>query len=477
VQIKPMNVLPGATTDVGLTQLPQTVPECHAVIGQLMERVRLLEERIHLDSNNSSKPPSSNGPGALNRAQRRASQRKRGAQPGHKGHSRAMLDEAEVDRLVDCKPAAVCECGGQVELSGQPQRHQVFEVPPLRAQVDEYRIYSGRCAGCGKPHAGVLPVGVPKGQLGPRALSLVGVLGTRYHLTQRKIRDLLDQLMGLSFSVGAISQAHGKVAQALKTPVAEAAASLCSADALWMDETHYPREGLANWVWAAVQPLLAVFAIYPSRARYVILDFIGEKCTAALTTDRYAGYAFIDTERRQICWAHLLRDLNRIGQRHGEAGQIGRRLLGLSLVMFRWRDKGALLGAKLDGLKRRMHAALQRGAQQQQCTRTANTCTNILKLWPALWSFTTNPTLVPTNNAAEQALRSIVLKRKISGPTRSLRGDQFLARGFSVHETCLRQGRDLWEFMHSAVHAFIAKTAPPSLMPNAAGAVAAVPTG
>ncbi len=84
--------------------------------------------------------------------------------------------------------------------------------------------------------------------------------------------------------------------------------------------------------------------------------------------------------------------------------------------------------------------------------------------------------LVPTNNAAEQALRSLVLKRKISGPTRSLRGDQFLARGYTVHETCLRQSVDLWEFMHKAVHAFIAKTAPPSLMPRPISVVVA-PTG
>ncbi len=459
-----------------MAQLPQTVPECHAVIAQLLERVKLLEERVNLDSNNSSKPPSTNGPGRMNRAQRRASNRKRGAQPGHKGHSRAMLDEGEVDRVVDCKPEAVCECGGQVEVADAPQRHQVFEVPPLRAQVDEYRLYSGRCAGCGKPHAGVLPPGVPKGQLGPRALSLVGVLGMRYHLTQRKIRNLLDQLLGLSFSVGAISQAHGKVAVALKAPVAEAAASLCRADALWMDETHYPREGIGNWVWAAVQPLLAVFAIYPSRARYVILDFIGETCTAAVTTDRYAGYAFIDVGRRQLCWAHLLRDFNRISQRHGLAGQIGRRLLGLGLVMFRKRDKAHLRGAVLDGLQRRTRQALERGAGQDQCKRTANTCANILKLWPALWTFATHDMLVPTNNAAEQALRSLVLKRKISGPTRSLRGDQFLARGFTVHETCLRQGVDMWDFMHKAVHAFIAKTAPPSLMPRPMS-VAVAPTG
>lgn len=127
----------------------------------------------------------------------------------------------------------------------------------------------------------------------------------------------------------------------------------------------------------------------------------------------------------------------------------------------------------LDGLKRRMRAVLERGAQQKQCSRTANTCANILKLWPALWTFTTNPRLAPANDAAEQALRSIVLKRKISGPTRSLRGDQFLSLGFSGHETCLRQGRDLWDFMHSAVHAFIANTSPPRLMPRA-GHVATV---
>ena len=108
---------------VSPASLPQTVPECHTLIEQLLQRVRALEERVNLDSNNSSKPPSSDGPGKPNRAQRRASQRKRGAQPGHKGHSRTLLDDSVVDRLVDCKPQAFCECGAQVGLAGAPQRH------------------------------------------------------------------------------------------------------------------------------------------------------------------------------------------------------------------------------------------------------------------------------------------------------------------------------------------------------------------
>ncbi len=133
-------------------------------------------------------------------------------------------------------------------------------------------------------------------------------------------------------------------------------------------------------------------------------------------TSRYAGYAFMDTERRQVCWAHLMRDFPRIGQRHGLAGQIGRRLLGLGLVMFRKREKAQLNGGTLEGLKRRMRMTLQRGAEQDQCSRTANTCTNILKLWPALWTFTTHSALVPTNNATEQTQRASCSSARSPGP-------------------------------------------------------------
>lgn len=454
---------------------PATLEDCHRVIdamgielAQLREQMKLLQERLKLDSRNSSKPPSSDGPGGGNRAQRRASARRRGAQVGHAGKFRALLDESQVDRIVECPPPSVCECGAPVELAGKPLRHQVFDVPPVKAQLDEYRLYSGLCSGCGKPHRAPLPPGVPSGQIGPRALALIGALGTRFHLTQFKIRDLLAQVLGVDFSVGAISQAHGKLASALQAPVAEAAATLHAAPVLHMDETHYPREGTTsgNWVWGAVQPALAVFSILPSRARYVARELIGAKPQGVIVTDRYAAYAYIDAGRRQVCWAHLLRDFTRMAQRTGQAGRIGHRLLGLGYVMFRWRQRGKLGEQAFEPLQRRVRAALETGAAQAQCTRTANTCANLLALWPALWSFVTHPNVEPTNNAAEQALRALVLKRKISGPTRSRRGEEFIARGFSAYESCRRQGKDLIEFLHAAVTAWIDKTTPPSLLPQ-----------
>ena len=469
-----------AADDSGLAK-PQTVAQCHEVIDRLSQalaqtqrlvaeqqgQIAWLQERVKLDSKTSSKPPSSDGPGSGKRAQRRASQRRRGAQKGHAGSCRALLDEAQVDQIIDCPAPEVCECGALVAPEGEAVRHQVFDAPVVRARVSEYRLHRGCCTACGKPQRGRLPAGVPSGQIGPRALALVGVLGTRYHLTQGKIRDLLAETLGVDFSVGAISQAHGKVAQALKTPVREAAATLPNAPVVHMDETRYPREGTSgNWVWTVVQPKLAVFSLMPSRARYVIHGLIGEEPQGVVVSDRYAAYAHIPAEQRQLCWAHLLRDFARIAERQGTPGRIGAKLLGAGRVLFCWRqaDKPA---AAFEPVQRRIRRALEQGAAQTLCRRTAATCEHLLKAWASLWTFLRRPDVAPTNNDAERALRPVVLKRKISGPTRSRRGDDFIAGGYSVVESCRRQGRDALDYMHQAVTAWLHQVPAPSLVPSA----------
>ncbi|WP_119157978.1 IS66 family transposase, partial [Caldimonas tepidiphila] len=387
----------------------------------------------------------------------------------HKGSFRALLDEAEVDEVVDCQVRAVCECGAPVLAEGRVLRHQVFEVPPLKARVEEYRLHGGRCSGCGRRHRAVLPAGVPTGQLGPRALALIGTLATRYQMSQHKIRELLADVMGLRFSIGAVSQAHGLVGAALKAPVDEAVRSLAAAPLKHMDETSYGREGQrSHWVWALVQPRLAVFSVLPSRARYVIHSLLGAQPRGIVSSDRYAGYAHIPAGQRQLCWAHLLRDFRRIAERQGAPGVVGRWLLATGHVLFRWRQQGRA-PQEFAPLQRRLRQTLQRGVAQTACRRTAATCAELLKWWPSLWTFLRCPEVAPTNNDAERALRAVVVKRKISGPTRSKRGDEFLSRGFTAHESCRRQNRDLLQYLVSAVTAWISKLTPPSLLPQPAG--------
>lgn len=448
----------------GLWALVQAQQETIDAQGK---RIAELEEQIKLNSTNSSKPPSSDGPGSKGpgRRHKKPSAKKRGAQPGHPGHHRRLAPEGDLSRIVDCPPPPACACGGPIRASDRPWRHQVFELPKIVPEITEYRCYSGRCQRCGKVHAGRLPAGVPTGQLGPRALGLVGILAGRYHLTQDKIRSLLGELMGLQFSLGTISQAHGKVAQALAAPMDELNAALARAPVRHADETSHQSHNLSLWLWALVTSWGAHFRIRASRAAWVAKEMLGQESVGVLISDRYAAYGFVDVEHRQVCWAHLLRDFERIAGRPGRVGRLGRQLSACSALIFRWREaqRPPEVFARLQC---RIRSRLETGARQSLCLRTAKTCRNLLNLWPALWHFLKDPDVPPTNNLAERALRGVVLRRKISYLTRSGRGMRFIERMFAAVETCKLQHRSLPDFIFGAMAAWLAHTHPPSLVPE-----------
>lgn len=448
-------------------QLPATVEGCHAVIAALLERVAFLEEKLKVDSRTSSKPPSGDAPGTPPRKARKKSGRRLGGQVGHKGSFRVMLPPDEVDRHVRCAlPEACPDCGAPVwPDEGKPIRHQVFELPPLQADVTEYVRERGACTGCGHRHHGVLPTGVPRGQLGPRALALVGTLAGQFHLSQAKVRDLLGQVMGIHFSLGAISQAHGHVAQALAAPVRELHVEIARAPVRHADETSHQSHTSLMWLWAQVTPWGAAFRVDPSRGKLAAQALLGGAPQGVIVSDRYAGYAWIDASQRQICWSHLLRDFARIGLRQGLPGRIGRRLEAYGFALFRWRAAGA--GPDRYGwLQKRIRTQLLAGADQTLCSRTAKTCRNLLSLWPALWRFLENPAVPPTNNAAERALRGFVIRRKLSYFTRSGRGLRFIEHTFSAVQTCRLQGRNVFDYMTQALTTWLAGTSPPSLVPE-----------
>ncbi|MBD3893994.1 IS66 family transposase [Hydrogenophaga sp.] len=456
----PVSELPSA--------LPDTVPGCHELIHQLMQRLSWLEERVSLNSRNSSKPPSSDGPATPPaRPSKSPSGKKLGGQPGHKGSFRAMVPEQDVQHRTQCQPPAQCDaCGSAIKVDGdKPIRHQVFELPKIEPIVSEYVRLRGICSGCGRKHHGALPAGVPSGQLGPRALALVGTLAGQFHLTQRKVQAVLSHVMGIHFSLGAVSQAHGLVSQALDKPVAQLHAELLQAPVCHADETRHQNHQHTLWMWALLSDWGVRFRIDPSRGQMAAQLILGEQPGFVTVSDRYAGYNHLPLAQRQVCWAHLLRDFERIAQRSALPGRIGQRLLGYGYLLFRWRneEKDARHFA---WLQRRIRVQLELGHVQTQCKRTANTCANLLKMWPAMWTFLGNALVPPTNNAAERALRDYVIKRKLSYCTRSKRGMEFTERIFSTVQTCKMQARVAYDFVHEAVHSWIGHLHPPSLVPE-----------
>jgi transposase len=130
-------------------------------------------------------------------------------------------------------------------------RHQVFELPKLPLEITEYQVFHGHCQHCDALSKGELPNSAPNGQMGPRLLSHIAVLAGKYHLSVRKIQSLLHDQYGMTFSVGAISEAQGRISSML-TPIHQALKQhIQKAPIIHADETTHQRNGESNtrWLW------------------------------------------------------------------------------------------------------------------------------------------------------------------------------------------------------------------------------------
>lgn len=153
-----------------------TPAEAQAYIQALEARIAALEatvqhllERLRLDSRNSSQPPSSDPPATSRPRQRRTpSGRKPGGQPGHPGQTRTLVPLEDVEAVLPVKPTHCARCQHPLQgEDGQPQRHQVTELPPVKPVVTEYQLHALVCPACGTTTRASVPVGVPTGGFGP----------------------------------------------------------------------------------------------------------------------------------------------------------------------------------------------------------------------------------------------------------------------------------------------------------------------
>ena len=224
------------------------------------------------------------------------------------------------------------------------------------------------------------------------------------------------------------------------------------------------------WMWLAATAWVAVFIIRGSRASSVAKELLGEFFSGTLTTDRYSGYTWVDIAYRQFCWAHLIRDFIKISERSGEAGRIGDQQLAYIKRMFRlwWKFRDDTLSRAqfieaMVPLRRQMEMLLEQGTQCNE-SKTANTCKKLLKYKTALWTFIETEGVQPTNNFAEQLIRSYVLWRKSSFGTQSDRGDLFVERMMTVTTTCKLQQRNRYDYINSAVAAHLRNEPAPSIL-------------
>ncbi len=141
----------------------------------------------------------------------------RGAIHGHIGHQRQLSPLKETDVIIDGFPE-ICPCCAQsdIEVQGGPYyRRQVFDIPKPTVDITEYRLLTGQCRHFKDTVKAQKSENASQGIIGPNLLSYIGVLAGQYHLSVRKKQSLLKELLGRTFSVGAISEAQTKAASIL----------------------------------------------------------------------------------------------------------------------------------------------------------------------------------------------------------------------------------------------------------------------
>jgi transposase len=325
--------------------------------------------------------------------------------------------------------------------------------------VTEHQCPRVRCPDCGKRARAALPADVASSAFGPRFEAAVAVLSVRNRVSRHDVVECCEQLFGARICSGTVDAILARVADALKEPDADLLERVRAAKALNMDETGWRTAGQRRALWGAFTDRHATVRVRADRhedhARELLAD-----TAAIVTSDRWWAYAHLPLKRRQICWAHLRRDF----KAHAEGlaaekqfGEVGLRIceqLFWAWEIYQHTHDRRELKLAIRALRRELKPILATYSGKAPRYRyTRGMARNLLKLWPALWTFADHKGIEPTNNHAERALRGAVIYRKLSLGTQSDHGERRIERLLSVHTTCRLQRRPLHDYLVSALTA------------------------
>jgi transposase len=448
--------------DDRICELEAALAAKDARVAELEHQVAELLEKLNQNSSNSHKPPSSDPPG--NRKQRRArakGKRKRGGQKGRKGSRRELLPPEKVDEFVDHFPAECESCWKPLPESHDPHatRYQFTEVPPIRPHTTEHRRHAVTCPHCSYvTRAAYDETKIPTSPFGPRLMALMAMLTGIYHLSRRKAQRLLSDVLGVSVSLGGLSNVEARVSDAVKPAVTEVWNRVGEDDVKHADGTSWLQAGLTLCLWTIATRAATVFKIISDGSAKTLAPLFGA-LQGILVSDRATALNFWAMERRQICWAHLLRKYVSFSERDGPAGRFGKELLDYAGLVFEyWHNykddklSREQLVSRMAPVRQQVEALLAR-IVAADIKGVSGSCTNMLAHKEALWTFVDHDGVEPTNNHAEREIRAFVLWRKRSFGTQSERGNRFAERLMTVAHTARKQNKNVLDFLTACCQA------------------------
>jgi transposase len=440
-------------------------------VAQLQEKLASAKK----DSSNSSKPPSSDIVKSAPPPPEGGSKRSIGGQPGHPLHVRALLPEEMVNGGSFTHVPEICpDCGHGLQALGHslPPVQQI-DIEPVPLRIVEHRSEAGWCPHCGEVHYGALPSGIERGGLvGPRLTTLIAYLKGACHASYSTIRKFVRDVLGVTLSRGLLAKVINKVSVALDEPYATLLTNLPLQARLNVDETGHRERRQPWWTWCFRASLYTLFTIEPTRSADVLVEVLGTEFEGVLGCDYFSSYRKYMRECDivvQFCLAHLIRDVkflttlsDRRDRTFGEQLREALREL-FGLIHRRETLDPRFLEIRLQAARDRL---LELGRAAPPTRHSQNLAKRFAKHGQAYFQFITTPGVEPTNNLAEQAIRFVVIDRRITQGTRGEKGRRWCERIWTVLATCAQQGRSVFEYLSAAVTAWFEQAPAPELLPT-----------
>lgn len=440
------------------------------MVGELTAQVQALVLRLGKDSANSSKPPSSDGPGRRPRggSSRRASGRKPGKQPGDPGAALRLVDDP--DERIPIPAPATCRCG--CSLSERPvvgvRRRQVHDLPQLpEPVVTEYAAEVKSCPGCRAEVSGEFPAGVnAPAQYGPEITTRVADVVVGHHVPVQRSTLLVMELLGMQVSTGFAAGLRGRAAALIRDGgfLDAVRKLLAAAPVVHADETFARAGGATAYVHVACTDHLTLMHTGTRSAQAIdaggVLTELG--AGQVLVRDGYAGYAHLKDVEHAWCGAHLLRDLRGIHEAD-PVGQLWAKAMAGTLLeahriatAARTQGRDALSENELRVIDRLYTGALARARTDNPATDTTvlagharTLATRFETHRKVILRFTTNLAVGFTNNVAERRVRPVKVQQRSSGGCwRTLQGLTDFAVVQSYLSTAAHWGITRFQALH-----------------------------
>ncbi len=408
---------------------------------------RLAKYENPKNSHNSSIPPSKDENRPLKtKSLRKQTGAKVGGQKGHEGNTLKMTENPDV--IIDHAPDYCLKCGSglhnaPIEFIG---RRQVVDIPVIKPQYVEHRIYRKPCK-CGHSTCSDFPQNVNAAiSYGANTQSLVGYLFSRQYIPFERMREFFNDAFSLPISEGGIHELLKRLANKATPAYDMIKEKIQASKVVGADETGAKINGKKHWVWTWQNDKLTYIAPSENRGFATIeSNFENGFENAVLIHDCWKSHFQTPALDHQICTAHLLRELNYFIDAHKDPWATKFRQLLIDALEVKQKMKQVDY-YKSHQPKTAIETRFNKLLEQNVNEKIAELVTfhkRITKYKDYLFKFLKYPDVPPDNNGSERAIRNVKVKQKISGQFKSFAGAMNFAILRSITDTAIKNGQNV----------------------------------